>query len=165
MGKMVKKMEHFRLILIGFLGLGYGLLSHAQIPGLQSYKPLRDGNKALQQAQHLTADSLFQNYLKTHANNPFAQMGLGNALYQNGNADSARYWFDKASQGFDNPKHISSAHHNLGNSYMKAEKWKEAAQHYKEALKKWPENEKSRYNLAYALKKMQQEKQREAKLL
>ena len=153
-------MEHLRL---NFLLLSLALLTavptQAQIPGLKSYRLLRDGNRALKEAQPMKADSAFSLYLKSDPNNPYAQMGLGNALYQQSKPDSARYWFEKAADSFNNPEHKSIAHHNLGNTFMKSEKWADAAQQYKQALKLQPDSEKSRYNLQYALKKLKLQQQ------
>ena len=153
-------MEHLRLTLLA-VALLSGISAQAQIPGLQSFRLLRNGNQALQEAQPLKADSVFSRHLKTDPNNPYAQMGLGNALYQQAKPDSARYWFEKAAETFQTPAYKSRAHHNVGNTYLKADKWAEAAQQYKEALKLQPDNDMSRYNLAYALKKLKQQQQQQ----
>ncbi|HSZ25278.1 MAG TPA: tetratricopeptide repeat protein, partial [Cytophagaceae bacterium] len=55
----------------------------------------------------------------------------------------------------------AKAYHNLGNSLLKTQKYKEAIDAYKNALKKSPGDEESKYNLAYAKAKMMQEQQKQ----
>ena len=49
--------------------------------------------------------------------------------------------------------------HNLGNSYLKENKLEQAIEEYKSSLRLNPNDEETRYNLAYAQKMKQQQEQ------
>jgi tetratricopeptide (TPR) repeat protein len=57
----------------------------------------------------------------------------------------------------------SKVHHNIGNSYLKSQKFEESIKSYKEALKLNPNDEETKYNLSYALNmlKNNQDKQQQ----
>ncbi len=66
--------------------------------------------------------------------------------------------YQKKSSG-DNEE-IARAQHNLGNIAMQGKNYKSAINHYKNALRKNPSNEKTRYNLSEAIRR-QKEKDKE----
>lgn len=70
--------------------------------------------------------------------------------------------FDQASQTFEKRARKSKsadAYHNLGNSYMEAEHYAKAIEAYKNALRINPADEETRYNLALAMQKNNQQQQ------
>ena len=76
---------------------------------------------------------------------------IGQAAYKAGD-------FAKASSYFSKQKNTASTkkarlNHNLGNAYMQQKKYQKAIEAYKESLRRNPSDEKTRYNLALAMKK------------
>ena len=51
---------------------------------------------------------------------------------------------------------LANVYHNLGNTMMEQQKYKEAAEAYKEALRNNPTDAETRYNLVYALEKLKE---------
>ena len=58
------------------------------------------------------------------------------------------------------PIEQSKAYYNLGNSYLKSEKYQESVDAYKMALRQNPKDDDARYNLAYALAKLKAQQQK-----
>ena len=57
----------------------------------------------------------------------------------------------------------SSAYHNLGNSLLEAQQFAESVEAYKNALRLNPKDEETRYNLAYAQKKLKEQQSQQNK--
>ena len=52
-------------------------------------------------------------------------------------------------------------YHNIGNSFLKSQKYKESIEAYKNALRNNPNDMDTKYNLIYAQKKLQQQQQQQ----
>lgn len=85
---------------------------------------------------------------------------MGSASYRNNDFEKAETHFDKQVKASKQNETIDN-YHNLGNSRLKQEKYDEAIEAYKQALRKDPGNEQTRYNLAYAKQKKQQQDQQD----
>lgn len=88
---------------------------------------------------------------------------LGNTLYRTDSTAAAQRAFETAAALAQGADEQARAYHNLGNSWMARQQYKEAINAYKEALKRAPRNEDTRYNLAYAQKKLAQQQQQQDK--
>jgi tetratricopeptide (TPR) repeat protein len=86
---------------------------------------------------------------------------LGNALYRQQQYDQARQRYESAAAMAHDPKAQAHAYHNLGNSMLELKKPEEAINAYKEALKRDPADEDTRYNLAYAQRLLRQQQQQQ----
>ena len=86
---------------------------------------------------------------------------LGNTLYRTDSTAAAQRAFETAAALAQGADEQARAYHNLGNSWMARQQYKEAINAYKEALKRAPRNEDTRYNLAYAQKKLAQQQQQQ----
>lgn len=114
------------------------------------------GNKLYDEKKYKEAASVYQNALKKNPNYLPGIFNLGNALYQEKNYDASRKIFDAAAKKSIDPKVKSSSDYNVGNTYMSEQKWEDAVNAYKQALRKNPQDEDAKYNLSYALAKMKQ---------
>lgn len=92
---------------------------------------------------------------------PRALFNLGNAYYRQDSAAAAQRTFENAASIAKGPQAQARAYHNLGNSWMKQQNFQEAVNAYKEALKRSPNDADTRYNLAYAQKKLAQQQQQQ----
>lgn len=121
-----------------------------------------------------TAINKYNEALKIKPNNKKALYNLGNALYKEAltlkysnaaaininNKDSianlmlqrAAELYQSSSQLYQNKDTLQKIYHNLGNAYLFQKKYNEAIDAYKKSLKLNPNDEDTRYNLAFALK-------------
>lgn len=117
---------------------------------------VREGNKLYEEKKYKEAASVYQNALKKNPNYLPGIFNLGNALYQEKNYDASRKTFDAVAKKTNDLRIKSSSDYNVGNTYMSEQKWQEAVDAYKHALRKNPLDEDAKYNLSYALTKMKQ---------
>lgn len=112
-------------------------------------KAKKDGNFAEAEADYRQA--MGRNY-----NNAEANYNLGH-LYGDKDMDA-----DGMSQLFKAVKHTKDrslrhkAYHNMGNAFMKQEDYAQAVNAYKDALRNDPTDDETRYNLAVAKKKLEE---------
>jgi len=119
-------------------------------------RAIREGNAAYKQGDQNAA---IRSYSKARADQRGA-FNLGNAHYRQDSLADAQRDFEAASTLAKTPAEQARAFHNLGNSRMGQQQWQEAVDAYKQALKRAPGDEDTRYNLAYAQKKLQEEQKK-----
>ncbi|HXU25727.1 MAG TPA: tetratricopeptide repeat protein, partial [Bacteroidia bacterium] len=83
------------------------------------------------------------------------------AYYKQGKYTEAIGQYDTYIKNNSNKDTLSKAFHNLGNSYLKTNSYNEAITAYKNALKLNPKDEDTRYNLAYTIKKLQEQQKQQ----
>lgn len=139
------------------------LLAFATIAGTAAAqevdRAIREGNSAYKKGDQSGA---IRAYEKARADQR-GTFNLGNAYYRQDSVADAQRTFEAASTLAKDPAAQARAFHNLGNSWMKQQKWQEAANAYKQALKRKPDDDDTRYNLAYAQKKLQEEQKKKDK--
>jgi tetratricopeptide (TPR) repeat protein len=86
---------------------------------------------------------------------------LGNAFYRQDSFPASQQAFENAASMAKGTDAQARAYHNLGNTWMRQGKFEEAVNAYKEALKRQPNDNDTRYNLAYAQKKLELKKQQQ----
>lgn len=118
---------------------------------------IRKGNAAYKKGDRAAA---ITNYEKAR-NDKRGAFNLGNAYYRQDSVHDARNAFEAASALAKDPREQARAFHNLGNSWLREQKWEEAINAYKQALKRSPSDDDTRYNLAYAQKKKQEQEQKD----
>lgn len=116
-------------------------------------RAIREGNKAYRSQDLPTA---VQRYGQAQGD-ARGVFNLGNALYRQDSVSGAQRSFEAASALAKDAAAQARAFHNLGNSWMKQQKWQEAINAYKQSLKRAPDDDDTRYNLAYAQKKLQEQ--------
>lgn len=143
------------LIVILFLFVVGSLLAQP------AQKLVRSGNKAYNDGKYKAAEIDYRKALTKAPNSQKATFNLGNSLYKQQNFDeaSAQYLKLAQSEGKEAPK--SNVYYNLGNSLLENKKYKESIDAYKMALRQNPKDEDTRYNLSYAMTKLQQQKKQE----
>ena len=117
-----------------------------------------------QQAQQLY-EQASTNYLKSNTSTGSYYKSLYNqaaSLYKQGKYEEAAKEVTKVIENTNvSDKVKSKAYHNLGNSLMHQEKYKEAIDAYKRSLKANPSDMDSKYNLEYAKKKLTVQQQQQ----
>lgn len=117
----------------------------------QSEKALiRRGNEAFQKGDYAAAADFYTHSRQKNPDNPTADFNLGAALYRLGHNDSVRTVLQEMLRKNPSTDLTAKAWHNLGNTYLSERKPREAIEAYKNALRLNPDDDDTRYNLAYA---------------
>ena len=114
-------------------------------------KQVRKGNRLYQEKQYAEAAGAYQQALRRNPGFTPGLFNLGNALIQQKNYDAARKVLGAAAKNSREPAVKADANYNVGNTYMQEQKWQEAVDSYKQALRNNPSDEDAKYNLSYAM--------------
>ena len=138
-----------------FLSVGFNLIS-AQ----ENYKTLVfKGNQQFDKQDYESSSSKYLEAVQLDDKEFMAHYNLGNSLYKRKMYDEAKAEFEKAEKLSANLPDKSAALYNLGNTFMKQENSKKAAELYKQALKQDPYNESIRKNYEIAMLKEKEKKE------
>jgi Ca-activated chloride channel homolog len=129
-------------------------LLYAQQPA----KFIRKGNNEYNDSKFKDAEINYRKALDKSPQSVKAAYNLGDALYKQGDYEKAASSFSTvAGQKTMSGKNKAAAYHNLGNSLLQNKNYSESIEAYKNALRINPKDDETRYNLAYALTKLQQQ--------
>jgi Ca-activated chloride channel homolog len=147
---------------------------------------LRKGNDAYHGGKPVEATNYFSKSLKEKPDYYKANFNLGDALYKTAEGISAgkiptpnkqmtkdsaaNLIYDQAAQQFEvvaksvsNADTIQKAWHNYGNAKLKQKSFEDAILGYKKSLKLNPNDEDTRYNLAYAQRELKKQQDQQKK--
>lgn len=144
-----------KIIFIGIL-LFSSILIQAQKP----QELLRSGNKSYNAGKFKEAEIDYRKSFEKNKDFYKGMFNLGDALYKQNNFSESANVFKILTQNdkLDNSTK-SKAFHNLGNALLQDKKYEESINAYKSALKLNPKDQDTKYNLAYAQKKLIQQQQ------
>ena len=147
------------LILFLTLIIGASEASLAQQSPKESLKNTYEGVLFLDQSESSKAEQSFRTASAQDTLNAIADYNLGNTLFEIGAEEESFGHFKAASQKSTSESLSHQAFHNMGNVFMKRKEYENAVQAYKEALKKNPDDNETRYNYALAKKMLEDEQQ------
>ena len=129
-------------------------------------KLIKEANAYMNQAQEALSENDFAGaeaaYRKAIAKDPSnttAKYNMGNLYYNSEKSGESQSRFVEANKVSESKEDRHRINHNLGNSFMKQKKYKQAVEAYKNALRNDPTDDQTRYNLALAKKKLEEEQQ------
>lgn len=138
------------------------LLVAANIVDAQAVQKLvRSGNNEYKNGHFKSAEIDYRKALTKSPTSQKATFNLGNSLYKQKNYDEAASQYLKLTQSESKEASKANVYYNLGNSLFENKKYKESIDAYKMALRQSPKDEDTRYNLSYAMTKLQQQKKQE----
>jgi tetratricopeptide (TPR) repeat protein len=143
-----------KLMILIFL-FSVGLSAEAQ----KENKHIRKGNELYQQKKFDEAEIEYRKALEKNKEAAKAQYNLSNSLYRQKRYKEASAILDSLAAKTKDPKELSRLYHNLGNALLEDKAYDKSVEAYKKALKQDPTAEDTRYNLSYALKKLQRQQQ------
>lgn len=123
---------------------------------------IRKGNARYQSGDFVAAEESYKQALESKANSERGIFNLGNAYYRQERYEEAAQQFGLASRMAGDKLQKAQAFHNMGNALMELKQYDKSIEAYKGALRLNPNDEETRYNLAYAqqmLKNQQQNQQ------
>jgi len=154
--KYFKPASHFWL-----LAFGFWLITVSSGLAQSDKKLIREGNKSYDNKKYSDAEVSYKKSLGKNQKSYEANFNLGDAYYKQGKYDEAAKQFELLKSETKDKKTEAAALHNLGNTLLKNKKYQESIDAYKQALKLNPNDEDTRYNLAYAQAMLKQEQQRQ----
>lgn len=141
------------LMLVLLLTGGYNLFA-------QNFRKLnRDGVSQYRENAYDNAELSFRKAREVDSTALEANYNIASTLYKQEKFDEAAGIFDGLSVAHDEKDRQADIFHNLGNSLLQKQQYQESIEAYKKALRIRPEDEETRYNLAYAQAKLQQQQQ------
>lgn len=145
-----------KIALIGFLIFIPALLL-AESPK----KHIREGNKLYEDGKYKDAEISYRKSLEAEPNSLKGTFNLGDALYKQGEFEDATDYFSGLAGKDIDKKTKAKIYHNLGNSLLESQKYKESIEAYKQALINNPKDMDTKYNLEYAKRMLQQQQQQQ----
>jgi Ca-activated chloride channel family protein len=156
--------SHFRksrfLIFTVILLLSSSSLHPAAAQSLRGH--INDGNKLYQEQKYADAEAEYKKTLESDNQLLQGYFNLGDALYKQQRYDEALQNYETALAKTKDPKTQAQLYHNIGNVHFDGKQYQESIDAYKHALRLNPNDDETKYNLAYAermLKQQQQNKQ------
>ncbi len=147
-------MKRFCSILLMVLLLVPGCFVLAQ----NAPKQIRAGNKDYNSNRFKEAEISYRKALQKDSTSLKGQFNLGDALYKQKNYSEALGRYQKAGKVAKSKSDLAKIYHNMGNVFMQNKQYDKSVEAYKNALRLNPKDEDTRYNLSYALSKLQQQK-------
>lgn len=120
-------------------------------------KLIREGYELFQEGKYLEAAEKFQEAGAADPNTFRPFFNEGDALYEADSLTCAAEQFELAQHRAGSKEDRAAALHNLGNTYLKKKEYDRSIEYFKQALLQNPHDEETRYNLAYAMAKRQQQ--------
>jgi len=124
----------------------------------QSLRSLNnDGVEQFNQKKFGDSEINFRKGIEKDSSASVPYFNLGDAYYKQKKYDEAMKAYQTALSKTKDKELKGKAFYNIGNSLLDDNKLKESIEAYKNSLKMNPKDEEAKYNLSYALKKLQQE--------
>lgn len=124
-------------------------------------KYIRDGYKAYMDENYTEAEVDFRKAEDANDQSFAARYNTSVALYQQDKLEESGKRFTELAEKAEKPADRAKLMHNLGNVMMKGQQYQQAVEAYKQSLKLNPDDEDTRYNLAYALEKLREQQQQQ----
>lgn len=137
------------------------LLVPVMIYGQNERKMIRQGYKAYMDGEYNQAEVEFRKAEDVDKESFTAKYNTSAAMYQQEKIDESAKRFEELLAETTDDKDEAKLYHNLGNSFLETNKLQESIEAYKRSLRLNPEDEDTRYNLAYALEKLQEQEQQQ----
>ena len=124
---------------------------------------IKEGNSLYNDSSYNMAEMKYRKSLEKDQDYFNAAFNLADAIYKQNRFEESTSLFDALKDNARNNEDLARINHNLGNSYLKENKLEQAIEEYKSSLRLNPNDEETRYNLAYAQKIKQQQDQQQDK--
>ena len=138
----------------------FGLIQSAGF-GQEANEFIEKGNKLYDEGKFGEAEVTYREAQETGADPFISGFNLGDALFKQERYEEAATAFQSLPNLTEDKEQKASAFHNLGNSFLKAEKFQESLDAYKQSLRNNPRDLETKYNYSYAKRMLQQQQEQE----
>lgn len=145
-----------RTILI-YIMLVFPVVAWAQ----EERRYIREGYRAYQDENFSEAEVNFRKAEEEKSDSYIARYNTSAALYQQNKLEESGKRFTQLLQETGDPAEQAKLLHNIGNVMVEGQQYQEAVEAYKRSLKLNPQDDDTRYNLAYALEKLREQQQQQ----
>jgi len=118
----------------------------------QGYRDYMDGNYSEAEIKFRKAEDLNMNSFE-------ARFNTGATLYEQEKYDETYKKYHSVIPEAKDPETLAGVWHNIGNSLLESQKYAESVDAYKNSLRLNPLDMDTKYNLAYAMKKLREQEQ------
>ena len=151
-------MKKYRFLLMAFM-ICFPGITQAQ----KERKHIREGVSSYYQGIYPDAEVSFRDALEIDSSSIAAKYNMAGSLYKQGKYSEARDILNNIAKNNDNQQFQSDILHNIGNSFVKENDLQKAIEAYKNSLLFNPNDMDTKYNLAWAMKKQQQQQNQDKK--
>ena len=127
--------------------------------GQTERKFIREGNRAFEKETYDQSEVAYRKALEENQESYKAGFNLGGAIYKQERYPEAAEQFQKVISPESSKLDRSKIFHNIGNAHLNAEQLTQSIEAYKEALRNNPGDMETKYNLSYAMNKLQEQQQ------
>ena len=142
-----------------FMLLCLAFASSFSLQAQNDRKVIRQGVKSYEEGDFSEAEVQFRKAEDINHESYEAQFNTGAALYGQEKYEETFKQYEKLVDKAEDPESMASVWHNMGNSLLESQKYKESIEAYKNSLRLNPKDQDSKYNLAYAKQKLQEQQQ------
>ena len=135
------------------------LMAFSSASAQSDRRMVRQGNKQFRASNYADAEVLYRKALERNTRNPEAAYNLGNAMMGQRKDSAAATQYATSAKLATNPLRRAQSYHNMGVVYQQNQKYGEAIEAYKEALRNNPADDQTRYNLELCKKQQKQQQQ------
>lgn len=126
-----------------------------------SVEDARRANDAFENGNYHQAVELYQQAIEEDPDNAKLHFNLASALHKVGKTEEAMQVYDRFEDLTESAEEQSYASYNQGTMLTEQNKYDEAVEYFREALKKNPNDPDARHNYELALQKQQQQEQQQ----
>lgn len=127
----------------------------------ESKNLIREGNKFYNKGLYVDAEKSYQKARELNPEYDKANYNFGNTQFLQNKTKEAKEQYQLVSKTTKDKFIKADSEHNLGNIAMKEKQYAPAINHYKNALRKNPNDNETRYNLALAQKLLKDEQNKD----
>jgi tetratricopeptide (TPR) repeat protein len=124
-------------------------------------KVIRQGIKSYDHGDFSEAEVQFRKAKDINHESFEAEYNTGAALYKQEKFEESSKQYLNLSQKAEDPNSMGNVWHNIGNSLLESQKYGESIEAYKNSLRLNPKDQDTKYNLAYAMQKLQEQQKQE----
>ena len=121
----------------------------------------RQGVKSYEQGEFSEAEVKFRMAEDINQESFEAEYNTGAALYKQEKYEESFEQYESLADKAEDPLALANVWHNIGNSLLESEKYAESIEAYKNSLRLNSSDQDSKYNLAYAKQKLQEQQEQE----
>lgn len=143
------------LMILSFLVFGSSL-AYGQL--LPERRIIRNGNRQFERGNYSDADVSYRRALEKNPGSYEANFNLSDALYKQEQYEDAAKNFEQLAGASPTAESAAEAYFNQGNAMFKQKKYQEAIDAYKNSLRANPNDQEAKFNLAYAKKFLEKDK-------